>query len=65
MQIEDSEFEIFIIPIVAGVALQSSDLTVDHFQLSDAATVFVQVQDKWLPFSKAAILFSSTSPARL
>ena len=49
MQIEDSEFEIFVVPIAVGVALQGSDLTVDHFQLCGADTVCVPVQDKGLP----------------
>lgn len=49
MQIEDSEFEVFVVPIAIGVALQSSDLAVDHFQLSSADAVFVPVQDKGLP----------------
>ena len=50
MQIEDSEFEIFVVAIALGVTLQGSDLTVDHFQLSGADTVFVPVQDKGLPY---------------
>jgi hypothetical protein len=50
MKIEDSEFEIFIVSIAVGVALEGSDLTVGYFQLSGADTVFVPVQDKWLPY---------------
>ena len=34
MQIEDSELEIFVIPIAIGVALQRSDPAIDCFQLS-------------------------------
>lgn len=49
MQIEDSEFEIFIVPIAVGVALQGSDLTVDDFQLSGTDAVFVPVQNERLP----------------
>jgi len=50
MQIEDSEFEIFVVPVAVGVALQGSNLTVYHFQLSGADAVFVPVQDKGLPY---------------
>jgi len=50
VQIEDSEFEILVVPIAVGVALQGSDLTVDHFQLSRADTVLMPVQDKGLPY---------------
>jgi hypothetical protein len=50
VQIEDSEFEIFVVSITIGVTLQCSNLTVDHFQLPGADTVFVPVQDKWLPY---------------
>jgi hypothetical protein len=46
VQIEDSEFEIFLILIAIGVALQSSDHAIDHFQLSGADAVFVPVQNK-------------------
>ncbi len=50
MQIEDSEFEIFVVAVAVGVTLQDSDLAVDCVQLSRADTVFVPVQDKWLPY---------------
>ena len=50
MQIKDSKFEIFIVPVAVGVALQGSNFTVDHFQLSGADAVFVPVQDKGLPY---------------
>ena len=50
MQVEDSEFEIFVVAVAVGVALQGSYLAVDHFQLSSADAVFVPVQDKWLPY---------------
>ena len=50
MQIEDSEFEIFVVPIAVRVPLQGSDLTVDNFQLSGADVVFVPVQNKGLPY---------------
>lgn len=50
MKIEDSEFEISIIVIAVGVTLEGSNLTVDYFQLSGADTVFVQIQNKWLPY---------------
>ena len=50
VQIEDSEFEIFVVPIAVGVALEGSDLTIDRFELSSADSVFVPVQDKWLPY---------------
>ena len=61
MQIEDSEFEIFVVPVAVGVALQGSNLTVDHFQLSGADAVFVPVQDKWLPRQEPWINFSTGS----
>ena len=41
MYIEDSEFEIFVVPIAVGVALQGSYLAIHHFQLSCADAVFV------------------------
>ena len=50
MQVEDSEFEIFVVPITVGVALQGSDLPVDNFQLAGADAVFVPVQNKRLPY---------------
>ncbi len=34
MQVEDSEFEIFVVAVAVSVALEGSDLTVDHFKLS-------------------------------
>ncbi len=50
MQIEDSEFKVLVVAVAVGVALQGSDLAVDCLQLSGADTVFVPVQDKWLPY---------------
>ena len=50
MQIEDSEFEVLVVTVAVGVALQGSDLAVDCLELSGADTVFVPVQDKWLPY---------------
>jgi len=53
MQVEDSELEIFVVPVAVGIALQGSNLTVDQFQLSGAdavsipATVFSIERPGW------------------
>jgi hypothetical protein len=46
VQIEDSEFDIFVISVAPSIPLQGSDLVVDDFQLSDADAVFVPVQNQ-------------------
>ena len=63
MQIEDSEFEIFAVPVAVGVELQDSDLAVDCLQRSRADTVFMPVQDKWLLYQcLKALIQHRTAP---
>ena len=50
MQVEDSEFEILVVPIAVGVTLEGSDLAVEDFQLCSADAVFVPVQNERLPY---------------
>ena len=50
MQIEDSEFEVFVVPVAIGVALEGSYFAVDCFELAGAERMFMPVEDKWLPY---------------
>jgi hypothetical protein len=46
---EDSAFEIFLIPIPAGLALEHPDFTVHGLQFSGIDRVIVPIQNKGFP----------------
>lgn len=49
MEMEDTEAEVFLVTIAAGLPLEEVDLAVHDLQFTGADGVFVPVQDKRLP----------------
>ena len=46
MQAEDSEFEIFVVPIATSVTLQGPNLAIEYFQFSGGTGAFLPVQNE-------------------
>jgi len=47
--VEDTKFEVFIVSIAAGLALEHADFAVHYFQFSGVDGMFVPIQDKRVP----------------